>query len=83
MQQALNDLGDNFDMISNFVGNSIAWLNPNDIEDITVLKDASATVLYGVKAANGVIVINTKRGKKRTIVCYLFRRFNCHGEAKL
>ena len=61
--QALNDLGDNFDMISNFVGNSIAWLNPNDIEDITVLKDASATVLYGVKAANGVIVINTKRGK--------------------
>ncbi|MEI3421951.1 MAG: TonB-dependent receptor plug domain-containing protein [Butyricimonas faecihominis] len=61
--QALNDLGDNFDMISNFVGNSIAWLNPNDIEDITVLKDASATVLYGVKAANGVIVINTKRSK--------------------
>ena len=61
--QALNDLGDNFDMITNFVGNSIAWLNPNDIEDITVLKDASATVLYGVKAANGVIVINTKRGK--------------------
>lgn len=59
----LNDVGGNFDMVRNFIGNSIAWLNPNDIEDITVLKDAAATVLYGVKAANGVIVITTKKGK--------------------
>ncbi len=65
--QELNSLGqisqDNFDLVRNFVGNSIAWLNPNDIEDITILKDAAATVLYGVKAANGVIVITTKKGK--------------------
>lgn len=61
---ALNDVGSNFDMVRNFIGNSIAWLNPNDIEDVTVLKDAAATVLYGVKAANGVIVIKTKRGKQ-------------------
>lgn len=54
---------DNFDYIRNFVGNSIAWLNPMDIDRITVLKDASATAIYGVRAANGVIVINTKRGK--------------------
>ena len=54
---------DNFDYIRNFVGSSIAWLNPNDIESITVLKDASATAIYGVRAANGVIVIKTKRGK--------------------
>lgn len=54
---------DNFDMVKDFVGNAIAWLSPNDIEDITVLKDASATVMYGVKAANGVILIKTKRGK--------------------
>ena len=54
---------DNFDMVKDFVGNAISWLNPNDIENITVLKDASATVMYGVKAANGVIVITTKRGK--------------------
>ncbi len=54
---------DNFDYIRNFVGNSISWLNPNDIDRITVLKDASATAIYGVRAANGVIVINTKRGK--------------------
>lgn len=55
---------DNFDFVRNFVGNAIAWLNPNDIEDITVLKDASATAIYGVRAGNGVIVINTKKGKE-------------------
>lgn len=54
---------DNFDYIRDFVGTSIGWLNPNDIEDITVLKDASATAIYGVRAANGVIVITTKKGK--------------------
>lgn len=52
------------DMVKDFIGNAISWLNPNDIQDITVLKDASATALYGVKAANGVIVIATKRGEK-------------------
>lgn len=65
---ALDDLGnissDNFDYVRNFVGNAISWLNPNDIEDITVLKDASATAIYGVRAGNGVIVINTKKGKE-------------------
>lgn len=55
---------DNFDYVRNFVGSAISWLNPNDIDDITVLKDASATAIYGVKAANGVIVINTKKGKE-------------------
>lgn len=53
----------NVDIIRNFVGNAISWLNPELIEDITVLKDASATAIYGVKAANGVIVITTRRGK--------------------
>ena len=47
----------------NLIGNQISWLNPSDIETITVLKDASATALYGVRAANGVIVITTKRGQ--------------------
>lgn len=41
----------------------LAQLNPNDIENITVLKDASATALYGARGSNGVIVITTKRGK--------------------
>ncbi|MEM1407182.1 MAG: SusC/RagA family TonB-linked outer membrane protein, partial [Bacteroidota bacterium] len=42
---------------------SIANLNPNDIESFEILKDASATAIYGARAANGVIVITTKRGK--------------------
>jgi len=41
----------------------IADINPNDIESISVLKDAEATVLYGVRGANGVVIITTKRGK--------------------
>lgn len=47
----------------NRIGNAIAGLNPQDIERLDVLKDASATALYGSKAANGVIVITTKRGR--------------------
>jgi TonB-dependent SusC/RagA subfamily outer membrane receptor len=38
-------------------------LSPNDIEDITVLKDASETAIYGARAANGVVVITTKTGR--------------------
>lgn len=49
------------DDISQLAGNAISWLNPNDIETITVLKDASATAIYGSEAANGVIVITTKK----------------------
>lgn len=52
----------NLDFV-NLVGNAISGLNPNDIEQIDVLKDAAATALYGVRAANGVIVVTTKRGK--------------------
>lgn len=44
-------------------GNSISGLNVNDVESITFLKDASATAIYGTRAANGVIVITTKKGK--------------------
>lgn len=47
----------------NLIGNAISGLNPEDIDQIDVLKDASATALYGSKAANGVIMITTKRGK--------------------
>jgi TonB-linked SusC/RagA family outer membrane protein len=42
---------------------NIQMLNPNDIETIDILKDASATAIYGSRGANGVILINTKRGK--------------------
>jgi len=49
--------------ISGLNSNTIAGLNANDIENLTVLKDASATSLYGSRAANGVILITTKKGK--------------------
>jgi TonB-linked SusC/RagA family outer membrane protein len=44
--------------------NPMASINPNDIQSIEVLKDASATAIYGSRAANGVVIITTKRGKK-------------------
>ena len=46
------------------VERSFTQLDPNEVEDITVLKDASATAVFGVRGANGVILITTKRGKE-------------------
>lgn len=57
--------------MAELIGNQVSWLNPNDIETITVLKDASATAIYGSRASNGVIVITTKKGKiGRTSINY-------------
>ena len=50
----------------NAVENQLNSINPSDIESIDVLKDASATAIYGVRAANGVVIITTKRGKAGT-----------------
>ncbi|MEA3477258.1 MAG: TonB-dependent receptor [Bacteroidota bacterium] len=44
--------------------NPLDFINPNDIESIEVLKDASSTAIYGSRGANGVVLITTKRGKK-------------------
>ena len=52
------------DEMTNAVG-GISSINPNDIENMTVLKGAAATALYGSRAANGVIMITTKSGKKK------------------
>ena len=46
------------------VSNALAMVNPNDIETFTVLKDASATAIYGSRASNGVIIITTKKGSE-------------------
>lgn len=48
----------------NGMRNPLNIVNPNDIETFTVLKDASATAIYGSRASNGVIIITTKKGKK-------------------
>lgn len=47
----------------NGASNPLSFINPNDIESFTVLKDASAAAIYGTRAANGVIIITTKKGK--------------------
>ena len=55
---------ENLNDIDDLYQTSIAGLNPSDIDNITVLKDAAATAIYGARAANGVIVITTKKGKE-------------------
>lgn len=52
---------DNAGLMTSF--NPLSSIDPNQIENVTVLKDASATALYGARGANGVIVVTTKRGK--------------------
>lgn len=49
--------------IANISQSSIAGISPSDIENITILKDAAATAIYGARAANGVIVVTTKKGR--------------------
>ena len=48
---------------SEISSNTFVSLNPNDIENITVLKDASSTAIYGSRAANGVVIVTSKKGK--------------------
>ncbi len=57
--------GPNVGFGSSVSSNPLSFLNPNDIESISVLKDASATAIYGSRGANGVVIITTKSGKGR------------------
>ena len=50
-------------VVDGFPTSNIETLNPNDIETLDILKDASATAIYGSRGSNGVIIINTKRGR--------------------
>ncbi|HCT30069.1 MAG TPA: SusC/RagA family protein [Bacteroidales bacterium] len=52
------------------IRNPLSAINPNDIESFTVLKDASATAIYGSRASNGVIIITTKKGESKFKVSY-------------
>ena len=68
------------------INENINNLNPQDIETFTVLKDASAVAIYGSRAANGVVVINTKRGKvdeKPTISFKTEQSFQQEGNLKI
>lgn len=60
-----------FEGASDFPVNPLATIDPNDIESIDVLKDASATAIYGARGANGVIMVTTKRGKVgKSVITY-------------
>jgi iron complex outermembrane receptor protein len=50
--------------------NVLSFINPNDVESISVLKDASASAIYGLRASNGVIIITTKRGGSKMKLSY-------------
>jgi len=54
-------------VVDGFPTNDISFINPNTIASISVLKDASATALYGVRASNGVVIIQTKQGTRGKI----------------
>ncbi|RXP58602.1 SusC/RagA family TonB-linked outer membrane protein [Lutibacter sp. HS1-25] len=62
LTNAQNRAGDNLNSQVDF-GSGINAINPHDIENLTVLKGAAATALYGSRAANGVVMITTKKGK--------------------
>ncbi|MEG1749086.1 MAG: TonB-dependent receptor [Tannerellaceae bacterium] len=55
-------------VVDGVIGRDFNSLNPNDIENVTVLKDATATAVYGARAQNGVILVTTKRGRSEKIV---------------
>lgn len=54
-------------VVDGFIVEDIKFLNPEDIKDFQVLKDASSSAIYGARAANGVVLITTKRGEKGEI----------------
>ncbi|WP_367751971.1 SusC/RagA family TonB-linked outer membrane protein [Flavobacterium sp. WC2430] len=55
-------------IVDGYPTEDISYLNPNDIQSISILKDASASALYGVRASNGVVIVQTKSGKKGATV---------------
>ena len=62
---SLNASNEPLVVVDGLTEGSLSSINPNDIESITVLKDASASAIYGARGANGVIIVKTKRGAVR------------------
>jgi len=60
---SIGDYGNPLYVVDGVFVDNINFLSSNDIEDLTVLKDASAAAIYGVRAANGVVLVTTKKGK--------------------
>lgn len=68
----LNSKTDPLILIDGIAGGDLNMLNPDDIENVSVLKDAASSAIYGARAANGVILVTTKQGsqKEKTTVSY-------------
>ncbi|MFG6686061.1 SusC/RagA family TonB-linked outer membrane protein [Mariniflexile sp. HNIBRBA6329] len=66
VDSATEDVGSSTSTTGSYLSpqNAISAINPNDIEDIQILKDASATAIYGSRGANGVVIITTKKGQQ-------------------
>src|SRR5207344_2366792 len=60
-------------VVDGVIGADMNQINPNDVESVDVLKDASATAIYGARGANGVVIVSTKRGSPGSM------RFNYSG----
>jgi len=65
---SISNSGSPLVVIDGVLGASLPSIHPSDIESIEVLKDASATALYGSRGANGVILVTTKRAEKKTVI---------------
>ena len=68
----MNSKTDPLILIDGIAGGDLNLLNPDDIESVSVLKDAASSAIYGARAANGVILVTTKQGnqKEKTTVSY-------------
>ncbi|MCH5236753.1 MAG: TonB-dependent receptor [Muribaculaceae bacterium] len=64
------------------MGNSLSMINPENVESMTILKDASATAIYGSRASNGVIIITTKKGKSGKAQVNFAANFYVNTDAK-
>lgn len=75
---SINGANDPLIVIDGLLGGDIANINPNDVESIEILKDASSTAIYGSRGANGVVLITTKKGAsgKVTVQYNGFLNFN-------
>jgi len=60
---SINTTNEPLYVVDGFISDNGKYINPNDIEDIEILKDASATAIYGARGGNGVILITTKKGR--------------------
>ena len=70
---SLNGSNEPLVVVDGVIGADLNQINPNDVESVDVLKDASATAIYGARGANGVVIVSTKRGTPGSM------RFNYSG----